>query len=160
MILCGYGEGRRFDSWTPQARPATTASVGTSPALALSALRLTDGTSAAPGALGLERIAHEPGESREVVAAVVAAPVDEEAGSPGDAAQVRAVDVVGDPRCVPALAQILREALDVQADVRGVALEIRELERVLMRDEQVVHRPESSLVGGRLRGLRRPLGVR
>jgi hypothetical protein len=48
----------------------------------------------------------------------VAAAVDEEGGRPGDTAQVRAVDVVGDPSGPHALTQVARKAFDVEPQLR------------------------------------------
>jgi hypothetical protein len=61
----------------------------------------------APAAVGVEGLADEPRQGGEVVAAVVAAAVDEEAGGAGDPAQVGAVDIGGDAGGVGALAEIL-----------------------------------------------------
>src|SRR5262249_17012695 len=78
------------------------------------------------------RGAHRSRERRDVVGAVVAAPVDEEGRRAGDAAEVGAVDVVGDPRRADAVAQIRGEAVDVEPDLLGVVHEIAHPEGVLV----------------------------
>ena len=57
------------------------------------------------------------------------------------------------------LAQVVGEALDVEPELLGVAARGRGLQRVLVVEEQVVHRPERVLGGGGLGGLGRELGV-
>jgi len=52
------------------------------------------------------------GECGDVVAAVMAAAVDEEGRGAGDAAQVRSVGVLGDPRGAGVLAKVLTESLE------------------------------------------------
>ena len=49
-----------------------------------------------PGGICFERFADEAGERCEVIAAIVPAAVDEEAGGAGDTADVGAVDIFGD----------------------------------------------------------------
>src|ERR687896_2020343 len=97
---------------------------------------------AASAAVGVEGLADEPRQGGEVVAAVVAAAVDEEAGGAGDPAQVGAVDVGGDARCVGALAEVVREAPEVEPELVPVPFQVTDLERVLMGHEEVVHGPE------------------
>ena len=60
-------------------------------------------------------------ERGDVVGAGVAAAVDEEGGRAGDAAEVGAVDVLGDAAGARVLAQVSLEALDVEAQLLGVA---------------------------------------
>ena len=55
-------------------------------------------------------------ERGDVVRAVVTTAVDEERRRAGDAAEVGAVDVVGDARGADAVAKIVREALDVKPE--------------------------------------------
>ena len=98
-------------------------------------------------------------EGGEVVGAVVAAPVDEEGRGAGDAAEVGALDVLGDSVGAGVLAQMVGEPLDVEPELVGVANEVRGSQRVLMLEQQVVHRPERALGGGGLGGLGGELGV-
>ena len=100
------------------------------------------------------------GECGDVVAAVVAAAVDEEGRGAGDTAEVGGVDVLGDPRGAGALAEVLTESLAVEPEVAGVADQVARLEGVLVLQEQVVHLPERVLVSGGFRGLGGELGVR
>ena len=60
----------------------------------------------------------------------MAAAVDEEARGTGDAARVGAVDVIGDARGVRARAQIVRELLDVDAELAGIASEVGRLAEI------------------------------
>jgi hypothetical protein len=80
-------------------------------------------------------------EGADVVRAVVAATVDEEGRRAGDAAQVSAVDVLGDARGAVVVAQEGGEALDGEAQLLGVADKVVEAERVLMREQEVVRLP-------------------
>ena len=84
--------------------------------------------------------------------------VDEEGWRARDAAEVGAVDVLGDPRRAGALAESVGEPLDVEPELLGVANEILRLQLVLVGEEQVVHLPERALVGGGLARLGRELG--
>ena len=76
-----------------------------------------------------------------------------------DAAQVGGVDVVGDPARVLACAGRV-EAVDVEPELARRSGAGRRAERVLMREQQVVHLPERALLVGRLRRLRGQLRVR
>lgn len=59
----------------------------------------------------------------------------------------------------PRFEEIVRGAGRIEADLGGVALDVGELERVLVGEQQVVHRPERGLGAGRLRGLGGQRGV-
>ena len=83
----------------------------------------------------------------------MAATVDEERRRARDAAEVGAVDVLGDPGSAGALAESVRELLDVEPELLGIADEILPLQRVLVGEEQVVHLPERALIGSGLAGL-------
>ena len=85
--------------------------------------------------------------------------VDEERRRAGDAAEVGAVDVLGDARGADAFAQVVGEAFDVETELLGVADQVVELERVLVLEQEVVHLPERALLGGGLGGLRGELSV-
>src|SRR6266852_2652655 len=71
-------------------------------------------------------------ERVEVVAAFVPAAVDEERRRTVDTAADAAEEVFADPRRVYPREQLAREARQVQADSRGVNLQILVLERVLV----------------------------
>jgi hypothetical protein len=90
----------------------------------------------------------------------VAPTVDEEGGGAGDAAQLRAIDVLCDTSGAGVLTQRGREAVEVEAELLGVADEVVEAKSVLMVEQEVVHLPERALVAGRLRALGGELGVR
>src|ERR1700733_551638 len=100
------------------------------------------------------------GECGDVVAAVMAAPVDEEGRGAGDATEVGGVYVLGDPRGAGPLAQVLTESLAVEPEVADVADQVARQEGVLVLQEQVVHLPERVLVRGGFRGFGGELGVR
>jgi len=89
----------------------------------------------------------------------VAAAVDEERGSAGDPAEVGAVDVFANAAQTGALAEVVGEALDIELELRRIAHEVRRLQRGLMLEQQIVHRPERVPGGGGPRGLRGALGV-
>ena len=89
----------------------------------------------------------------------MAAAVDEEGRRAGDAAQVGAVDVLGDAGSTGVVVQVVGEPFDVESELLGVADEVAEGEGVLVVEQQVVHLPERALVGGGLGGLRGKLGV-
>ena len=55
-------------------------------------------------------------------------------------------------RSVPAPAQVLREAIEVEAEVGGVPVEVARRQLVLVGEQPVVHLPEAAL---RARGLGR-----
>ena len=64
-------------------------------------------------------------------------------------------------RAAPACSRrSVREPLDVEAELLGVADQVARAERVLVVEQEVVHLPERALVGGRFRGLRGELRVR
>ena len=65
-----------------------------------------------------------------------------------------------DARGVDAAAQLVGEPVDVEAELAGVADEIRRHQRVLVLEQQVVHLPELALRRRRLGRLGRELGVR
>src|SRR5258708_40153177 len=89
----------------------------------------------------------------------MASGVDEEGRGAGGAAQVRSVDVLGDPRGAGVLAKVLTESLAGGPEVAGVADQVARLEGVLVLQEQVVRLPERVLVRGGFRGLGGELGV-
>src|ERR671923_29433 len=66
----------------------------------------------------------------DVVGALVAAAVDEERRRAGDAAGVRAGHVVGDPRHVDVAADLVPEAVAVEAELGGVAVEVARVQLV------------------------------
>ena len=82
-------------------------------------------------------------------------------GVPETPLEVGRVDVLGDrgPRRVRVRRSSL-EAVDVEAELLGVADEVAVAERVLVLEQQVVHLPERALLGRRLRRLGRQLRVR
>jgi hypothetical protein len=85
--------------------------------------------------------------------------IDEEAGRTGHAACVGTRDVLGDSVGVLAAAQLVPEALDVEAELFRVALQVARLQFVLGGEQLVVHRPEGPLGARRLGGLGGHLGV-
>jgi hypothetical protein len=86
-------------------------------------------------------------------------PVHEEARGAGDAAARAALEILGDPGLVDAVAQLRVEASGVRdADRLGVGAQLGVGELVLVLEEPVVHLPEAPLGArglGRLRGERR-----
>ena len=108
----------------------------------------------------MERGADELLERFGVVWSVVAPVVDEQAGCARHAARVGAVHVLGDAGRVLPLAQVVPEAVLVEADLPRVRAQLREQQRVLVPDQQVVHLPEPSLRRGGLGGLGCELRVR
>src|SRR4051812_6477162 len=90
----------------------------------------------------------------------MAAAVDEERRRPRHPRQVWAVDVAGDPRGEGPMTQVVGEPLGVEAELVGVMHEIREAQRILMLEQQVVHRPEGTLLVSSLRRLRGHPGMR
>src|SRR5919106_3219923 len=109
---------------------------------------------------GGECLADESRERLDVVCILVATAVDEEAWSPGDAARVCAVDVIGDARRVPPGAEVVPKALEVETELVGVAFEIGQLECLLVADKEIVHWPERPLCCGGLGRLGRQLRLR
>jgi len=89
----------------------------------------------------------------------VAAPVDEERGCAGHAAQVRALHVLGDPVRPHAVVQVLGEASHVEPESLGVRDQIGQPQTVLVLEQQVVHLPERALIGGGLGGLLIAVGL-
>jgi hypothetical protein len=85
--------------------------------------------------------------------------VEEEGRCAGDAAQVGAVDVVGDARSAYAFPEVVRETLGVESELLDVTDQIVPLERVLVVEQKIVHLPEGALRGGGLRGFRGLLRV-
>ena len=61
---------------------------------------------------------------------------------------------------VLAAAQVLAEAVEVEPELLGVAAQVARPQLVLVREQQVVHRPELALRGGRLGRLGGHLRVR
>src|SRR5438094_2788900 len=94
------------------------------------------------------RCTYGRGESGDVVGAVVAPAVDEEGGRTGDAAQVGAVDVLGDARGTSVLAQCIREPFRVESELLSMVHEVTRAKRGLVLEQEVVHLPESALIGG------------
>ena len=90
----------------------------------------------------------------------MATAVDEEGRSPGDTTEIRAVDVICVVGITGVLAQRVGEALDIEAELLGVADEIARSQRVLVVEKQVVHLPERVLRRGRFGSLRGELGMR
>src|SRR4051794_13324424 len=95
------------------------------------------------------------GQCGEVVGALVALTVDEEARRAGDAAGVGAGDVFGD--VVGVAVEVVAEASGVEPELAGVAAQVQRGERILVIEQLVVHGPEGALGGGGL-GPRRPSG--
>ena len=94
-----------------------------------------------------------------VVGAVVATAIDEEGWGAGDSAEVGTVDVLGNAVGARMLAQLVGEVLDIEAELLRVADEIGWSERVLVVEQQVVHRPERFLCCGCLGCLGSELGM-
>src|SRR5581483_1995944 len=109
---------------------------------------------AGPGRLDLG------GQRCDVVRPVMAELVDEEGRRPGDAGEIGRVDVLRDPRRTRARAQVVFEALDVEAELPGVADQVGNAQRVLVVEQDVVHLPEGVLLCRRLRRFGRLLRVR
>jgi hypothetical protein len=76
------------------------------------------------------------GKGGDVVRPIVAAAFNEERRRPGDPAEVRALDVLGDALRPKTRVEVAGEALHVQAEPLGIADEVRGLERVLMGDRR------------------------
>src|SRR4051794_34985572 len=106
------------------------------------------------------RATHGRGEGRDVVRAVMAPAVDEEAGRAGDAAGVGAGHVLRDAVGVHLPDHRLAEALEIEPQLLRVASEVIGSQLGLVRDEPLVHSPERALGTRRLRRLRRRLGMR
>ncbi len=90
----------------------------------------------------------------------MASAVDEEGGRAGDAAEVGAVDILGDAGGAGVLAQVVGEAFDVEAQLLGVGDQIIRAERVLVVEQEVVQLPEGALLGRGLGGFGGELGAR
>jgi hypothetical protein len=73
----------------------------------------------------------------DVVRALLAAPVDEERGRGGHAAQVRALHVLGEPVRPTVPLQCLGEARHVEPESVGVRHQIGQLQLVLVLEELV-----------------------
>src|SRR5436189_6204560 len=106
------------------------------------------------------RDAHRRREAVDVVGAVVAPAVDEERRRAGDAAEVGAVDVVGDLRGADARTKVVCELLDVEPELLRVPDQVIRLQGVLVPEQQVVHLPERALRGCGLRCFGGELRVR
>jgi hypothetical protein len=87
---------------------------------------------------------HGLGERVDVVGAVVATAVDEEGRRSVDATEIGAVDVVGHARHADPFAQVVREALDIEPELHGVAVWVVYVERV-MRSMSIETQPGASL---------------
>ena len=74
--------------------------------------------------------------------------VDEERRGAGHSALVGAGDVFADPLGVFAPAQLVPEAVDVEAELGGVAREIARRQLALVSEQDVVHLPELALGRG------------
>jgi hypothetical protein len=86
--------------------------------------------------------------------------VDEEAGGRGYSTRVRAGDVLRHAFGVSARTNLSLEAVHVEAQFVGVVTEVHRGELILVREEQLVHRPESTLSARRLGCLGCDLSVR
>ncbi len=89
----------------------------------------------------------------------MALPVDEEGRRARNAADVGAVDVLGDLGRALVFAEVVRESLDVEPQPLRVFHQVARLERILVVEQQVVHLPEGPLPGRGFRRLRGKLGV-
>src|SRR5207237_2723212 len=76
--------------------------------------------------------------------------VDEERRCAVHAAPGAALEIVTDTREVAMRFEIRDEAGDVEPQGRGMCDEASRVERVLVLEEPVVHRPETTLCAGRL----------
>src|SRR6266508_4585723 len=90
----------------------------------------------------------------------MAATIDEEGGRAGDAAEVGAIDILGDAGGAGVGAEGVREAFEVESELLGVAHQIRRAERALVAEQEIVHFPEGPLVGRGFGGFRGELGAR
>ena len=79
---------------------------------------------------------------------------NEEGRRTGHTTEVRALEVLRDAGRAAVPAQVPGEPLYVETESLRVADEGLEVQRVLMLEEHVVHRPERALSRGRLGGLR------
>ena len=59
-----------------------------------------------------------------------------------------------------ALADVLAELVDVEAERLGVGYQVLDHQPILVREQRIVHVPEAALGGGRLRRLGRDLRMR
>src|SRR3954451_24617325 len=75
------------------------------------------------------------GQRGEVVGALVALAVDEEARRPRNAARVRAGDVLGDAVGMAVAVDVVPEAIAVEAELGGVAAQLQRRERVLVVEQ-------------------------
>jgi hypothetical protein len=71
--------------------------------------------------------------------------VDEERGRAMHVAPGRAADILLDALTAPVLGEVLAKAVHVQTEPGGVVEELGVFERLLVFEEQVVHRPEQVL---------------
>jgi Alpha amylase, catalytic domain len=90
---------------------------------------------------------HRVGQRVDVVGAAMAFAVDEERGRAGDAAQVGGVHVLGDLGFPGVAAQVGGEPPRVQAELGGVPEQVVGGQRVLVRQQLIMHRPERALAG-------------
>ena len=90
---------------------------------------------------------HRVGQRVDVVGAAMALAVDEERGRAGDAAQVGGVHVPGDLGFPGVAAQVGGEPPRVQAELGGVPEQVVGGQRVLVRQQLIMHRPERALAG-------------
>ena len=69
----------------------------------------------------------------------MASAVDEEGRRAGNAAQLRTIDILCDTPGAGSLTQGGREAVEVEAELLGVADQVVEAKSVLMVEQEVVH---------------------
>ncbi len=96
-------------------------------------------------------------ERREVVRSGLPLSIDKEGGGARDHAHVSAFHVRRDTFAPSMTSEILGEFIDIESELFRVPDEILGGQRILVFDQQVVHRPEGSLRCGRLGCLRRQL---
>ena len=99
-------------------------------------------------------------ERIDVVRPMMALPIDEECRSARDAADIGRLNVLCDAGLVDVVPQVIAEAVDVEAELAGVADEIGRRELVLVREQEVVHLPEGALCAGSLSSLGGELSTR
>src|SRR4051812_45856015 len=91
-----------------------------------------------------------------VVRAAMDFAADEEGRGAEDlAGREAAVDVAANPREYAGARPVGVEAFEVEPELRGVATQVRVLQRLLAMEQRPVHVPEASLTVGGLRGGRR-----
>src|SRR5258705_4445068 len=126
----------------PDTRPVTVSSISSVPwrAFTKSAAAMS-GVVSGVHAGSRERLDERLG----VPGAVVAHAVDEERGRAIDPAADAGHEVLAYPRLPGVLGQLRHEARQVEVEDLRIAHQIPVLERVLVREEQVVHLPELAL---------------